>query len=64
MTCEAIDIIWLYLILFLLLLELVILNLNVKKGHMEFGGNFGAVLHCVCNIPKQSLLVNFYYNKC
>ena len=39
MTCETIDIIWHYLILFTLVLELVILNLNVKKGHMEFWAN-------------------------
>ena len=39
MTSEAIDIIWHYLILFTLLLELVIFNLNVKKGHTEFTGN-------------------------
>ena len=39
MTCETIDIIWYCLILFTLLLELVILNLNVKKDYMEFWGN-------------------------
>ena len=32
------------LISFILLLELAILNLNVQKGHTEFGGTF--VLYC------------------
>ena len=49
MSSEPIDIIWHYLILFTLLLELVILNLNVKKGQWNFGEIFGAVLHRVCN---------------
>ena len=39
MTYEPIDIIWHYLILFTLLLELAILKLNVKKGHIDFWGN-------------------------
>ena len=51
MSREPIDIIWHYLILFTLLLELVILNLDVKKGHMKFWGTFGAVLHCICYLP-------------
>ena len=38
MICEPIDIILCYLILSTLLLELVILNLNVKNGHMKFWG--------------------------
>ena len=39
MTCEPIDILWQYLILVTLLFELVIWNLNFKKGHTEFWGD-------------------------
>ena len=39
MIYQPIDIIWHYLILFILLLEVVNLNLNVKKDHMEFWGS-------------------------
>ena len=37
------------LVLFTLLLELLDLNLNVKKGRTEFRGNFGTALHRIYN---------------
>ena len=60
MTYEPIDIIWHYLILFTLLLELVILNLDVKKGHTECWQTYGAVLHYTCNITFYARQVMSY----
>ena len=37
------------LVLFILLLELLDLNLKVRKGHMEFQGTFIALLYFICN---------------
>ena len=47
MIYEPIDIILHYLILFILILELVIWNLNGKKGHMDFWETCGIVHHHV-----------------
>ena len=65
MSCEPVDIIWHYLILFTLLLKLVILNLHVKKGQTESGETFGAVLHCVCNkfhLHELNLCIIYIYS--
>ena len=52
MTREPIAIIWHYLILFTLFLELVILNLNVMKAHTDFSET-GAVLYRICDLSKS-----------
>ena len=43
-------------ILFILLLELVIWNLNIKEGHAQFWGTFSASLHYI----YQPLTKYFY----
>ena len=53
-TCEPIDIIWHSVILFILLLELVILNLNVKNVIQNLG--IPSVLYCTIYVtPLKEL---------
>ena len=52
MTCEPIDIIY-------FALGTGNFEFNVKKGHTEFGGTFGAVLHHLCNIPFPKIKIKY-----